>query len=103
MHSKKARVLAIVALCFVAVFTVSLILLFIDLDNRVYMGLTLSSGLVGLILFFIVRAITKERKYLVTEEAPEPEGEGDGSEPEDTAEGAQDGTETEEQKKENGG
>ena len=74
MKNKTKRILAYIALVFMAVFTVTLVVFLITRGN-VEAFVTLFSGFVGLVLFFTIKALDKK-----SEPAQEIGGE-DGSDP----------------------
>ncbi|MCL2061092.1 MAG: hypothetical protein FWH03_00500 [Firmicutes bacterium] len=74
MHSKKTRILSIVAVVFMCLFAVSLIIFFIkyDLGGPTIGIITASTGIIGFGLFFIVRGLTRNKNHIVTELSDDP-------------------------------
>ena len=68
MNQKGIRILSIIALIFMAVFSVALILFFIDFDmgNGFVAGLAMVSGISGISLYFLVKYLKREKKDVFT-------------------------------------
>jgi len=58
---KLARILAIVALCFIGVFTATLIMSFIGFGGITVLAITIASAVIGLVLFAIIKRIQKNK------------------------------------------
>ena len=87
MKDKTKRILAYIALVFIAVFTVTFVVFLITRGN-VEAFVTLFSGVAGLVLFFIIKAFDKK-----SQPSEAIDGEDDGEEEPPQEEAAEDDTE----------
>ncbi len=94
MNNKLNRILSIVALVFMGIFTVALILFFIDpyMAGGVIAMITLVSGFFGIGLFFTIKILMKEKTHglagFVDNDEPDQDGELDGKQSDNDGENA---------------
>ncbi|MDR2202514.1 MAG: hypothetical protein LBP26_07170 [Clostridiales bacterium] len=96
MSTKAKRILAIIALGFMAVFTVSFVAFLIDpkMLNGVIAFVALFSGVFGIGLFFVIKGLSAEKTFNGADERAD--GDADAADPKDGADaGANDETKEE--------
>jgi hypothetical protein len=80
MSNKTKRILAITALVFMSIFSVSFIMFLIkpDMFGGAIAFITLFSGVIGIGLFFVIKGLTKDKSDAGTPESDGGEAESDG-------------------------